>query len=166
MNKLSFKIKHMMYMRKKKAQDAKVRKEVKAYLRLRSPLNTREMVAQDALDNQSYTKFVEALQKVLTGGQINPDGYTNFDWNAIARFVVIPVTVREYYEKTVRILLFVNVSRNDKFNCVSLTIGDDKVDIPLDPISDTDSDASFIYENAAKKANEYLVSKRYDSITF
>ncbi|MDE5911168.1 MAG: hypothetical protein K2H24_02415 [Clostridia bacterium] len=151
---------------KKKTKDEKVRKEVKAYLRLRSPLNTREIVAQDALDNKAYTKFVQALQKELTGGQINPEGSVNFDWNAIARFVVIHVTVREYYEKTVRILLFVNVSRNDKFNCVTLSIGDDKIDIPLDPIPDTDSDASFIYENAAKKVNEYLVSKRYDGITF
>lgn len=165
MNKLTFKIQGWLDNRKRKAKDKKDKKIVKQYLSRQPRLTARDLVAQDAVNNQAYAKFVEALQKVLCCGQINPDGYTNFEWNMISHSVITAVTVREYYEKTVRILLFVNCSSKDKFNVVTVSVGSDVTDIPLE-IPDEETDASFIYELAAEKANEHLVSNGYNRITF
>ena len=144
-------------------------KEVSDYLneKLSSKnLTTRDLFAYDALNNQAYTRLAQALQKELGCGDIKPDGNCNFEWNTLVNYVMTTVTIRNYYEKTVRVTLGINCRSNNSTNAITLLVGDDKVNIPLDTIPDMESDASFIYENTAKKVKDYLVSKRYNSITF
>ena len=131
-----------------------------------SKLTTRDLFAKDALDNVAYTKLVQALLKELGCGEIKPNGYSNFEWNTLAHYVMTTVIIHEYYGKTVSVTLGINCRTNNTSNAFTIKVGDDKANIPLDPIPDNDKDASFIYENTAKKTKEFLVSKRYNSLTF
>lgn len=150
---------------KKKVKNASIEREVNKYFRLKdttytppsrpnfsqdpvatsdylnkqnssSKLTTRDFFAKDALNGIAYLKLVQALQKELGCGQIKPDGRSNFEWNDLAHYVMTTVIIREYYGKTVSVTLGINCRNNDTSNAFTIKVGDDKADVPLDPIPD------------------------------
>ena len=128
-------------------------------------MTTKDYFAQDALNNQAYSKLVQALQKELSSGDIRLTGKSNVEWSNLAKYVMTTVPINNYYNKNVRVTLGINCE-NEVGDAITVDVEGDHANIRLDAIPDNDADASFIYENTAKKVRDYLVSKGYNRYTF
>ncbi|MDE5755651.1 MAG: hypothetical protein K2I23_00995 [Clostridia bacterium] len=125
-------------------------------------LNAKDYFAQDALDGVAVGKLQEALRKTLGCEKVEPcNNALCKDWNDVIKCVSVSVKILDCLEETVIVNLVVD-GEEDVIDWVDVWIGEvNEPDstINLDEYPKGAVDSSFIYDNAAQKVMDCILTK-------
>ena len=125
-------------------------------------LNAKDYFAQDALDGIAVGKLQDALKKTLGCDNVDPcaNAICN-DWNDAIKCVSISVNVFDCLEEAIMINLVVD-GDTDTTDWVDVWIGETNepdATLNLDSYPDDAVDSNFIYDNAAQKVMDFVLTK-------
>lgn len=125
-------------------------------------LNAKDYFAKDVLANSAENKFIAALKSALGANKIEPCGNSTCnDWDACSKLTSICILIDEFDDDGITVFLYVDGDANstDSVDIWQGAATDSTANFDLDKCPDGATDASFIYQNAAQKVKDFLLSK-------